>query len=114
MLNNNSNSEREKIAMRIKDARVMAGLSQAQAAEKLNLQRPAVSEIESGKRKVSAQEIIQFSELYRVDASWLLLQDESNDSIVPEQVKFAARELSKLKPEDMNKVLDIIKMLPKK
>lgn len=114
MQNNNSNSEREKIATRIRDARVMAGLSQAQAAEKLNLQRPAISEIESGKRKVSAEEIIQLAELYRVDTSWLLLQDEQNDLNMPEQVKFAARELSKLKPEEMNKVIDIIKMLPKK
>ena len=114
MLNNNSSSEKEKIATRIKDARVMAGLSQAQAAEKLNLQRPAISEIESGKRKVSAEEIIQFADLYRVDTSWLLLQDEQNDLNMPQQVKFAARELSKLKPEEMNKVIDIIKMLPKK
>lgn len=114
MQNNNSSSEREKIATRIRDARVMAGLSQAQAAEKLNLQRPAISEIESGKRKVSAEEIIQLAELYRVDISWLLLQDKQNDLNMPEQVKFAARELSKLKPEEMNKVIDIIKMLPKK
>jgi transcriptional regulator with XRE-family HTH domain len=114
MQNNNSNSEREKIAMRIRDARVMAGLSQAQAAEKLALQRPAISEIESGKRKVSAQEIIQLGELYRVDTSWLLLQDELKDSDVPDQIKFAARELNKLRPEDVTKVLEIIKMLPKK
>ena len=114
MSNNNSGSEREKIALRIRDARVMAGLSQAQAAEKLNLQRPAISEIESGKRKVSAEEIIQLAELYRVDTSWLLLQEATSDSNMPEQVKFAARELSKLKPEEMNKVIDIIKMLPKK
>lgn len=114
MQNNNASSEREKIAARIRDARVMAGLSQAQAAEKLNLQRPAISEIESGKRKVSAEEIIQLAELYRVDTSWLLLQNEQNDLNLPEQVKFAARELNKLKPEEMNKVIDIIKMLPKK
>ena len=114
MQNNQSSSEREKIAARIREARVVAGLSQAQAAEKLNLQRPAISEIESGKRKVSAEEIIQMADLYRVDTSWLLLQDEQNDSNMPEQVKFAARELSKLKPEEMSKVIDIIKMLPKK
>jgi transcriptional regulator with XRE-family HTH domain len=114
MQNNNSNTEKEKIAARIRDARVMAGLSQAQAAEKLALQRPAISEIESGKRKVSAEEIIQLSQLYRVDTSWLLLQDDENGSALPEQVRFAARELSKLKPEEMNKVIDIIKMLPKK
>lgn len=114
MQNNNPNSEREQIATRIKDARIMAGLSQAQAAEKLNLQRPAISEIESGKRKVSAEEIIQLAELYRVDTSWLLLKEDENGSKMPEQVLFAARELGKLKLEDMNKVLDIIKMLPKK
>jgi len=114
MQTNNSSSEREKIANRIRDARIMAGLSQAQAAEKLNLQRPAISEIESGKRKVSAEEIIQLADLYRVDTSWLLLQNNQSDLNMPEQVKFAARELSKLKPEEMNKVIDIIKMLPKK
>lgn len=112
--NNDSNSQREKIALRIKDARVMAGLSQAQAADKLDLQRPAISEIESGKRKVSAQEIIQFAELYRVDTSWLLLQENENVKDLPTEVKFAARELSKLKPDEMKKVIDIIKMLPKK
>lgn len=111
MLNSNIYSERSKIATRIKDARVMSGLSQAQAAEKLNLQRPAISEIESGKRKVSAEEIIQIGELYKVDTSWLLLQDEQ---VVPDRLKFAARELGKLKPEDMDKVIDIIQMLPKK
>ena len=114
MQNNNLNTERDKIAARIRDARVMAGLSQAQAAEKLNLQRPAISEIESGKRKVSAEEIIQLAEIYRVDTSWLLLQENENQSNMPEQVKFAARELSKLKPEEMNKIIDFIKMLPKK
>lgn len=114
MQNNNVNSEREKIAFRIRDARVMAGLSQAQAAEKLSLQRPAISEIESGKRKVSAEEIIQLAELYKVDTSWLLLQDEQIDLNMPENVKFAARELTKLKPDDMNKIIDFIKMLPKK
>ena len=114
MQNNNSNSDREKIATQIRDARIMAGLSQAQAAEKMNLQRPAISEIESGKRKVSADEIIQLANLYKVDTSWLLLQETHGDLNMPEQVKFAARELSKLKLEDMNKVIDIIRMLPKK
>lgn len=111
---NNINDDREKVGNRLRDARVMAGLSQDQAAKKMDLNRPAISEIESGKRKVSAEEIIQFSELYKVNKSWLLLEDNQSDSDFPPQVKFAARELSKLKPEEMNKVIDIIKMLPKK
>ena len=99
---------REKIASRLKDARSMSGLSQEQAAMKLGLQRPAISEIESGKRKVSAEEIIQFAELYKVDPSWLLLQEDEND-----QMKLAARELSKLKPGEFQKLLDVLKILPK-
>jgi transcriptional regulator with XRE-family HTH domain len=111
---NNSNSDKEKIATRIKEARVMAGLSQAQAAAKLNLQRPAISEIEAGKRKLSAEEAIQMADLYKVDVSWLLLQQSQDEDSLPQQVRFAARELNKLKPDDVNKVLEIIKMLPKK
>ena len=108
MENNKLSSDRQKIASRLKDARSMSGLSQEQAALKLGLQRPAISEIESGRRRVSAVEIIQFAELYKVDSSWLLLQEDEND-----QMKLAARELSKLKPEEFQKLLDVLKILPK-
>lgn len=113
MENINVNIEREKIANRIKEARTLAGLSQAQAALKLGLQRPAISEIESGKRKVSAEEIIQLSQLYRVDTSWLLLRDEENESQMSQQLKFAARELGKLSQEDVLRLIDVLKILPK-
>lgn len=113
-MQNNLNDDREKVGTRLRDARVMAGLSQEQAAQKMKLSRPAISEIESGKRKVSAEELIQFSELYKVDKLWLLLEESKSDAELPPQVKYAARELSKLKPEEMNKVIDLIKMLPKK
>jgi len=109
----NSNTEREKIAARLKEARVMSGLSQAQAAEKLGLQRPAISEIEAGNRKVGAEELIQFAALYKVDTSWLLLQDDENDSYMSGQLKLAARELSKMSHEDKEKLLHILKILPK-
>jgi transcriptional regulator with XRE-family HTH domain len=107
---NNLNEDREKIASRLKEARVMAGLSQAQAADQLGLQRPAISDIEGGKRKVSAEEIIQFAELYKVDISWLLLNDQDEGS----SFKFAARELSKLSPSEIRKLMEVFKMLPKK
>ncbi len=113
METNNSNSDREKIAARLREARVLAGLSQAQAAEKLGLQRPAISEIEAGKRKVSAEEIIEFANLYKVDTSWLLLRESESDDYMSEQLKFAARELGKMKQEDIEKLLHVLKILPK-
>jgi transcriptional regulator with XRE-family HTH domain len=108
MKKSNSKNDREEIAARLKEARTLAGLSQEQAAKQMNIPRPAISEIEAGNRKVSAEEIIQFANLYQVDSDWLLLQESDN-----QQYKFAARELSKLKKEDFQRVLDLLKILPK-
>jgi transcriptional regulator with XRE-family HTH domain len=111
MENSNLNSDREKIAARLKEARIMSGLSQAQAADQLGLKRPAISEIEAGNRRVTAEEIIQFSKLYSVDTSWLLLQENEGDQ--SSEYKFAARELEKLSKEDIKKLLNVLKILPK-
>src|SRR5687767_2774754 len=113
MKNKNSTSEREQIATRLKEARILAGLSQEQAATKMKLQRPAISEIEAGKRKVTAEEIIQFANLYKVNKSWLLLENEESDTQMSEQLKFAARELGKMNKEDIEKLLHVLKILPK-
>jgi transcriptional regulator with XRE-family HTH domain len=109
-MQNNLQENREKIAARLKEARVASGLSQDEAAKQLGLKRPAVSEIESGRRKVTAEEIIHFAEMYRVNKSWLLLEEEEEDS---RELKIAARELSKLSIEDRKKLLSILKLLPK-
>lgn len=103
-------SDREKIAKRLKEARIQSGLSQDQSAKLMSLQRPTISEIEAGRRKVSAEEIIQFSELYDIDSSWLLLRENNSQDA---NYMFAARELGKLDQEDIKKVIDILKILPK-
>lgn len=102
---------RELIATRLKEARLSSGLSQEQAAEKIGLKRPAISEIESGKRKVTAEEIIFFANLYKVNKSWLLLEEDNDTDL--ERYKFAAREISKLSKEDMEKLFHVLKILPK-
>ena len=48
-------SDKEKIAQRLKEARTKAGLSQDQAATIIGLPRPAISEIEAGRRKVTVE-----------------------------------------------------------
>ena len=105
-------SEREQIAERLKEARIMSGLSQENAAKILNIQRPAISEIESGRRKVSAEEIISFSKLYRVSTTWLLLKEEI-DTEMDEQTKVAARELGKMSETDRKKLLELLRIIPK-
>lgn len=111
MENNKLNSDREKIAARLKEARIQSGLSQAQTALKLGMKRPTVSEIEAGNRGVSAEEIIQFANLYKVDTSWLLLRENEGDS--SNEYKFAARELEKFSREDIKKLLNVLKIMPK-
>ncbi|WP_298508127.1 helix-turn-helix transcriptional regulator [uncultured Kordia sp.] len=106
----NEISDREKIAKRLKEARIQSGLSQEKASKLMGIQRPTISEIEAGRRKVSAEEIIQFAELYKVNSSWLLLEESQSHDV---NFQFAARELEKLDPEDIKKLLDILKILPK-
>jgi transcriptional regulator with XRE-family HTH domain len=112
MSNKDMISEREQIAERLKEARIMSGLSQENAAKILNIQRPAISEIESGRRKVSAEEIISFSKLYRVSTTWLLLKEEI-DTEMDEQTKVAARELGKMSETDRKKLLELLRIIPK-
>jgi transcriptional regulator with XRE-family HTH domain len=96
------------IALRIRTAREMSGLSQGQAAKLLGLHRPSITEAEASNRKVSAEEIAKFAELYKVEASWLL--GEGEDRIDPQdnRLQLAAREMKKLKPEDLDTVLAVI------
>ena len=101
---------RAAIAARLRAAREQAGLSQGQVAGRLGLQRPSVSEIEAGRRKVSAEEINRLAAIYNVSVSWLTKEEPE----VPDPaVELAARELVKLKKEDLDTVLNLLKTLRK-
>ncbi|SRR5579884_3497083 len=96
------------IASRIREARKAAGLSQGQVARLLGLQRPSVSEMEAGNRRVSGDEVARLAELFDVSPNWLL--GEGTDRIDPHdtRLQLAARELSKLKPEDLERLLSLL------
>src|SRR5258708_753481 len=95
------------LARRLRTAREHAGLSQGQVAKLLDMHRPTISEIEAGRRKVSSDELSHFAKLYEVSIAWLLgTKDDDRD--IDERVKLAARDLTKLKPEDLDKVLRLL------
>lgn len=104
---------RELIAFRLREARRLAGLSQSQVASLLSLHRPSISEIEAGRRKVTAEEVIALAELYQVEPKWLLGEGEESLSINDSRLQLAARELQKLKPDDLKRLLDILAIIPK-
>ncbi len=101
---------REEIGTRLRTARELAGLSQAQVANMLSLHRPSVSEMEAGRRRVSAEELTKLAAIYDVNLSWLAgaEPDEQEES---EKIRLAARELAKLKPADYKRMIHLLKVL---
>lgn len=61
-----------KIGLRIKELREKSGMSQDALAQKMKLPRPAISQIESGARKIATDELIKFSEAFHVTLDDLL------------------------------------------
>lgn len=102
-------SPSEGIASRLRLAREMAGLSQTQVAKRLGWHRPTVSEIESGRRRVKAEELTILSELYAVRIAWIVGEDDPEN--VNDKLIAAARELSKLKDEDLTRLMQIIQSI---
>jgi transcriptional regulator with XRE-family HTH domain len=101
-------TKRNHIAERLKEARKLAGISQGNVATLLGLHRPSVSEIESGNRRVSAEELVRMAEIYDVSVAWLLGEAPDTLSAQDPRLELAARELTKLKPDDLDRLLKLL------
>lgn len=108
-MTHNTDKEQSGIASRLRLGREMAGLTQGQAAKRLGLHRPTISELEAGRRRLAADELLKFSELYDVSTAWLLGEDQDDE--VNDRVRLAARQLQKLKDEDLNKLMTLLHSL---
>jgi transcriptional regulator with XRE-family HTH domain len=107
-MNEHDSTKRAQIAERLKEARKLSGLSQGHVAKMLDLHRPSVSEMEAGNRRVSADELVRLAEIYDVNVAWLL--GEAPDSLDAQdpRLELAARELSKLKADDLERLLKLL------
>lgn len=93
-------------ANRCHDARIAAGLSQAQAARLLRVSQPYVSMVESGDRMVDAPLVSKMCDVYAVSGDWLLgLKDESD--LPPELIA----QTQKLPPADRYKLRKLLAMM---
>jgi transcriptional regulator with XRE-family HTH domain len=88
---------------RIKEARTELHLSQDYVAKFLGVNRTAIVEIESGKRKVSADELGRFSELFQIPADELL---NGRNTEMP--VQMFARRFGALDEVDQQEILNLI------
>ena len=101
-------AKRSLIAERLKEARKLAGLSQGHVAKMRGLHRPSVSEIEAGNRRVSADELARLAGIYDVNVAWLLGEAPDTLDAQDPRLELAARELTKLKPDDLDRLLKLL------
>jgi transcriptional regulator with XRE-family HTH domain len=93
--------KRLQVAGRLREAREYLGLSQDEVAAALELSRPAITNIESGTRKVDALELEQLAQLYGRTVDYFLGKEEK----VPDsKIAFAARTLKGLSDKDLEEV----------
>ncbi|EXA84052.1 MULTISPECIES: helix-turn-helix domain-containing protein [Acinetobacter calcoaceticus/baumannii complex] len=104
----NRDDTRLKLASRLKEARKAAGLTQGHVAKMVNLHRPTISEIEAGNRRVTSDELKVFADIYDVTVSWLVGETEESLNIDDPRLQLAARELSKLNDDDLERLLRLL------
>jgi transcriptional regulator with XRE-family HTH domain len=103
--------QREAIGSRLKEGRKLAGLSQGQAARLLDMHRPTISEIEAGNRRVSGEELSRFAKLYDVSVAFLTGDSPETMTTDDPKLQLAARELQKLKPQEVDKLLRLLAVM---
>jgi transcriptional regulator with XRE-family HTH domain len=97
--------QRQLIAVRLREARRLSGLSQGQVAKMMGLHRPSVSEMEAGNRRVSADEIAKLADIYEVSVTYLIGGGPETIALNDPKLELAARELSKLSQENLDRLL---------
>jgi transcriptional regulator with XRE-family HTH domain len=106
-----SDSNRERLAERLRAAREAAGLTQGQVARILDMHRPSISEIEAGRRRVSAEELKVFAETYGVMIEWLTESGPERRDPGNDRIMLAARKLAKMKDADLDRLIEVLNML---
>ena len=76
-----------KLSQRIRELREKGGISQERLAELLDVSRPAVSQMEAGERKISAEELIKLSEIFRLSLEDLIDSKKQPEVVLLEEKK---------------------------
>ena len=94
----------EKVGLKLKKAREYLNLTQEQVANILNVGRDAIIRIEKGIRKITADELSNFSKLYKISM---------DDILEDEELTFTsqafARGFEELSQKDKKEIIDLIK-----
>jgi transcriptional regulator with XRE-family HTH domain len=102
--------EPEELGRRLKEAREYLGLSQGAVADRLGIPRPSVSDMESGKRRVTFLELKQLAALYRRPIAFFSGEVEEG-AAGDETTKALFRAASDLSDQDKEQVLRFAQFL---
>ncbi len=72
----------KRIGRQLRDLRISRGWKQKELAEMVGLSRPAMSNIESGKRSLTLNTLKRFCEVFNVDISYFGIETENYDEAV--------------------------------
>ncbi|WP_242187225.1 helix-turn-helix transcriptional regulator [Sphingomonas sp. CARO-RG-8B-R24-01] len=94
---------RRLLGERLRDARKYLGLKQEEVASYLKIQRSALSDIESGQRRVEAIELSRLARLYRQSIGYFTGEDEVTTHFTPD-IAHLARAASELSATDRDEL----------
>lgn len=104
--------EKESLAKRLREAREYLGLSQEYVSQETGISRSAISEIESGRRKVDSLELKRFSKLYGRPIEYLLGDTEEEVGVGSDAIEGKLRVMTRgLKAEDQEEILRFVEYL---
>ncbi len=72
---------------------------------------PQCSEIEAERRRLAADKLPGFAETYGIRVAWLLGNHDDVTDDVSDRIKLAARQLSGLKDEDLDKLMRLLQSM---
>ena len=102
MSDDNTDARRAEMGGRLREAREYLNFSQEEVATALGVSRPAVTNMESGTRKVESFELEKLARLYGRSVNYLLSGEE--EFAADEQIDFAARALHGMSGRDLEQV----------
>ena len=96
----NDDGGRQRLGEKLRQAREYLGFSQDEVSAFLNIPRTAVTNIESGQRKVEALELKRLAQLYKQSVDHFTGDEEDAAAALPSDVAHLARQAAKLSIRD--------------
>lgn len=105
------NQEAVELGRRLREAREYVRVTQEEASMALEVRRSAISEMEAGKRNVSALEMKRLAELYQRPSSWFTDEKPLQED---ESIEFLARTVDGLSINDRSELANFAEFLKAK